>query len=155
MEKLSFRLATEEDRGFVRQLSAGVFSLFGDYEEVLTRWLLQPGVLTVIGSVNGSAAGFAILQLAEKRNWFSSTGELLALAVIPEYQGRGVGGALLRHVEKLASQAGLSRIRLHTALDNIPARNLFQKAGYRKVGSEKSYYPKGQSAVMMMKTLDL
>ena len=154
MGKFSFRLATEEDRDFVRQLSAGVFSMFGDYDEALARWFLQPGVFTVIGAVNGAAAGFAILQLAEKRNWHSSTGELLALAVIPEYHRIGVGEALLGHVEKLASQAGLSKIRLHTAIDNIPARNLFQKAGYRRVGSEKSYYPKGQSAVMMMKTLD-
>ncbi len=154
MSKISLRLATEEDWEFVRQLSAGVFSIFGDYDQALTRWFLQPGVLTVIGSMNGYPAGFAILQLAEKGNWNSSTGELLALAVIPEYHRQGLGSALLGQVEKMASQYGLKKIRLHTAIDNLPARNLFQKAGYKRVGSEKSYYPKGQSAVMMMKTLD-
>ncbi len=153
MGKISFRAATEEDREFVRQLSAGVFSVFGDYDEVMTRWFLQPRVSTVIGSMNGSSAGFAILQLAEKGKWHSSTGELLALAVIPEYHRQGIGGALLEYVEKMASQVGLNKIRLHTAVDNMAARNLFEKAGYRRVGSEKSYYPKGQSAVMMVKTL--
>ena len=154
MKEISFRAATEKDRDFIRQVSARVFSLFGDYEEILTHWFLVPGVLTVIGSKNGQPAGFVMLQLGEKVKGEGAKGELLAIAVVPEHQGQGVGKALLGYGEDLAWQHRLSEIRLHTAEDNLSARYLFGKAGYKVVGSKKSYYPQGQSALMMVKMLD-
>ena len=154
MKEISFRLSTEEDREFVAQLSASVFSVYGDYDQILTHWFSQTGVITVIGLVGGNPAGFAMLQLGEKGDWDASSGELLALAVIPEKQRQGVGQALLRYMENLAGQFDLTEIHLHTAKDNLPARVLFQKAGYMTAGAKKSFYPKGQTAVMMVKMLD-
>ncbi len=154
MKEVSFRIATEQDRDFIRQLSASVFSIFGHYDEILTDWFLQPGVITVIGSKNGQPVGFAMLQLGEKETWNAPIGELLAIAIIPGHQRQGVGEALLSYMENLALRFRLSEIHLHTGKDNLPAQYLFEKAGYKIAGTEKSYYPKGQSAVRMVKRLD-
>ena len=153
MEEISFRMATEKDREFVRELSAGVFSIFGDYDEILSQWFPQPGVFTVIGSKKGSPVGFAMLQLGEGGGGDASTGELLAIAVAPEDQGQGVGKTLLSQVEELARQYRVREIHLHTAKDNLFARFLFERAGYEVLGSKKRYYPQGQAAVMMGKML--
>jgi ribosomal protein S18 acetylase RimI-like enzyme len=154
MEEISFRIATKKDRNFIRQLSASVFSIFGHYDEILTDWFLHPGVITVIGSKNGPPVAFAMLQIGEKETWNASIGELLAIAVIPEHQRQGVGRALLNYMEDLALRFRLSAIHLHTGKDNLPAQYLFEKAGYKIAGAEKSYYPKGQSAVKMVKRLN-
>ena len=153
MEEISFRIAREKDRDFIKRLSAAVFSIFGDYDEILSQWFLQPGVFTVIGSKNGTPIGFAMLRLEEGENEGASTGELLAIAVAPEHQGQGIGKALLSQVEDLARQYRVREIRLHTAKDNLSARFLFERAGYEVVGSKKNYYPQGQPAVMMGKML--
>lgn len=154
MEEISFRTAAEKDRDFIRKLSARVFSIYGDYDQILTQWFLQPRVITIIASTDEGPMSFAMIRVKERRKGEGPTGELLAIAVMPEHQRQGMGKALLGWMEEQALQHGLSEIHLHTAKDNIPARLLFQKSGYHFRGSEKSYYPRGQSAVRMMKKLD-
>jgi ribosomal-protein-alanine N-acetyltransferase len=151
MEKISFRMATVENWDFIEQLSARVFSVFGNYDEILPQWILQAGVVTLIGSEDGRDLGFAMVRLGEKNNEEVPPGELLAIAVLPEYHRQGVGKALLGRVEDLALQHGLRELHLHTARDNLSARYLFHGAGYRDAKLEKRYYPKGQSAVLMVK----
>ncbi|HSR10131.1 MAG TPA: GNAT family N-acetyltransferase, partial [Thermodesulfobacteriota bacterium] len=128
---LSFRTAGEGDREFVRSVSAAVFSIYGDYEETLPRWLLDPWVVTVIAEEGGEPAGFAMLQFGPRGIWENSLGELLAIAVNPDRQGEGVGKALLNCVEDLARHSLLKRIQLHTAETNTAGRALFQSMGYR------------------------
>ncbi len=47
------------------------------------------------------------------------------LFVSPTVRGRGVGGALLRAIYTLADQAGAPRVTWLTAIDNAPARRLY------------------------------
>ncbi|MFP3870220.1 MAG: GNAT family N-acetyltransferase [Syntrophobacteria bacterium] len=154
MTQISFRLATENDRDFIRQLSARVFSLYGDYDELLPNWMSLPGLITVIVTENNHPLGFAMLEAQTKARLGSRRGELMAIAVMPEYQRRGIGSALLDHMESLALRYGLSRIQLHTARDNILARWFFKRAGFRVIGVRERYYPEGQQALAMIKVLE-
>lgn len=95
-----------------------------------------------------------MLQPGEKENRKDSSGELLAIAVIPEHQRQGIGMALLSFMEDLALRFRWGEIHLHTGKDNLPAQHLFEKAGYKIAGGEKRYYPEGQSAVRMVKRLN-
>lgn len=153
-QKISFRIARDEDRNFIAHLSAEVFSVYGNYHGILSEWFLHPKVITVVGSKNGIPVSFAMLRLGENKKSLPLTGELLAIAVLPEYQRHGSGEALLGYLDNLAKVFGLQEIQLHTADENLPARSLFHKAGYRPQQSKKSYYPKGQSAIVMVKKFD-
>jgi predicted N-acetyltransferase YhbS len=55
------------------------------------------------------------------------------LAVLPEYRGRGIAGALIEHVEARANEHGLPRVRLavRIALPRLRAR--YERLGYRVV----------------------
>jgi GNAT superfamily N-acetyltransferase len=55
-------------------------------------------------------------------------GKIDAVFVIPEYMERGVGRALMAHLEALAIDAGLSDISLESTLNAAPF--------YRKIGYE-------------------
>ncbi len=155
MTTISFRRAGEEDQDFIKELSTAVFSIYGDYDLILPRWFLSPWVVTIIASDLGEPVGFAMLHFGGKEIWEPTLGELLAIAVKPEHQGKGVGSAIINHVEELARESHLEKIQLHTSTDNSSARHLFQKAGYLEKESKESYYPNGQTAVLMVKNLDV
>jgi ribosomal-protein-alanine acetyltransferase len=80
------------------------------------------------------------------------TGEVLNLAVAPEYRRRGIGDALL--------QAGLSAFRrnrvdevfLEVRESNLSARALYARHGFRPVGQRSAYYrnPKEDALVLRL-----
>lgn len=53
----------------------------------------------------------------------------VAFAVVDEYQGRGIGGAVMRHLTAIARAAGLERFIAEVLVENLPMRRLFEKSG--------------------------
>jgi GNAT superfamily N-acetyltransferase len=53
----------------------------------------------------------------------------LAFAVIDEYQGRGIGAALMRHLTLLARAGGIKELIAEVLPENIPMLKVFQKSG--------------------------
>jgi len=60
------------------------------------------------------------------------------IAVLPDWQGHGLGKRLLAHAEELARAAGLSEMRLLTNGKMLANRALYQSAGYVE-DREESY----------------
>ena len=140
------RPATEGDLDFVRGLSNQVFSVFGDYDEMVLHWIKNPDCVSAVYVKDGSRPlGFVVLSLA--------IGEILAIAVAPEYQRNGIGSALLHYLEFLVAQRGVKILLLHTAQENDAAQAFFLKAGFEVVGNQSKYYPKGQTALVMSKAV--
>ena len=54
---------------------------------------------------------------------------LLAMAVDDEMRGRGVGSALMYHVEERARRSGSSRLSLDVSVKNEGARRLYERRG--------------------------
>ncbi len=52
------------------------------------------------------------------------------VAVLPAYQGRGLGRRLLAHAEQLAAAAGLKQIRLYTNQRFVENIELYKRLGY-------------------------
>jgi len=63
---------------------------------------------------------------------------LSRFAVAPDVQRIGVGGALMHAVDLYAAERGLRRVRLHTALSNVPLVRFYRARGFRVAGSESS-----------------
>lgn len=150
---ITLRKGTPKDRHFVNNLSRKVFSVFGDYAETVPRWLDQSGVITVIAQEHSTPLGFAILYLRKDLIFNRNVGELLAIAVVPEHQGRGIGRTLLAYMESLARKYGATELRLSTAEMNKVACRFFEKAGFTPIGARDSFYPAGQRALEMSKRL--
>jgi ribosomal protein S18 acetylase RimI-like enzyme len=93
----------------------------------------QAGLATVIEE-KGRLLGYQI-----------STGNpfgmhLARLAVLPEFQGQGLGKALLQDLLHHAAQSGMQRITVNTQADNQPSLALYQKLGFRVTGEQYPTY---------------
>jgi ribosomal protein S18 acetylase RimI-like enzyme len=142
-----------EDRSFIGNLSHRVFSGFGDYRGIVIFWLAQPAVTTVIAREHSIPLGFAMLRLRKGIMFNRNVGEVLAIAVTPEHQRRGIGLRLLTRIESLAREQGAKELRLTTAEINKVASDFFMKSGFTIQRTKDRYYPAGQRALEMSKRL--
>jgi len=55
----------------------------------------------------------------------------VAFAVIDDYQGQGIGAALLRHLTTIARGAGFKEFTAEVLPDNIPMLKVFEKSGLK------------------------
>jgi len=53
----------------------------------------------------------------------------VSFAVIDEYQGRGVGTALMQHIAGIARQAGIKEFTAEVLPDNVPMLKVFEQSG--------------------------
>jgi ribosomal protein S18 acetylase RimI-like enzyme len=63
---------------------------------------------------------------------------LMDVALLPEHRGRGIGSALLHDLFVEAAAAG-KRVTIHVEEYN-PARRLYERLGFRKVGEHGVYH---------------
>jgi len=78
--------------------------------------------------------------------------EIYVLSVKLEFQGRGIGKALMKKVEQDVSKK-YDKIRLHVRNWNTKAMTFYLKLGYKPIGIIKNLYEKSDMHVQMIKTL--
>lgn len=72
--------------------------------------------------------------------WAADEAEILSVAVASSRRSRGIGAALLRlHLRRLAG-LGVHHVFLEVEDDNVPARRLYEHAGFLEVGQRESYF---------------
>jgi len=76
----------------------------------------------IVAEVEGIAVGWCARARARPYIPF--------LFVTPEYQGHGIGSALLRRMESMLELEGDSRVLLETPADNVRAVRFYERQGY-------------------------
>jgi ribosomal protein S18 acetylase RimI-like enzyme len=101
--------------------------------------IADPGRCVFVAVMDGSVIGFADagLQHHEDRGTYDRPG-IYAYAeeviVTSAYRRRGAASALMRALERWATNAGARAILLDTHVTNAQARSLYQALGYREMG---------------------
>jgi ribosomal protein S18 acetylase RimI-like enzyme len=67
-------------------------------------------------------------------------GHLARLAVEPEFQGHGIGSALVSDLLRNMSRRGFHRITLNTQGDNVMSHRLYRKFGFKETGDRYPVY---------------
>ena len=82
-----------------------------------------------VAEVDGVAVGFVAIELHDPER---SMGEILMLAVDPDYQGHGIGTALTKFALDRLKDAGMKVAMVETGGDpgHAAARRTYEKAGY-------------------------
>jgi len=151
---LSLRRGGPEDRRFIVTLAMRAFADFGDYDEIISEWLDSPGVVSILAVEGSARRGFALVAPRRTIGFRrTSTAELIAIAVNEAARGQGVGRSLLERVELIAQTWASSEVRLHTAVSNSGARRFFGNAGFRVIDTAEAFYPNGQRALELRKSL--
>lgn len=83
-------------------------------------------VIATVAEAQGQIIGYQMSTSS------SSGGHLARLAVLPEWQGCGVGTALIRQMLTRFHLWGSQRVTVNTQIDNIASLALYQKVGFRR-----------------------
>ena len=127
---------------------------YGSYDRYLIGYLEEEGVSTCVGLLEDEPVGFYMLTDYEHPEGRGSLADLLAIAVNPEHQSRGIGRQLLRGAidESGAMESSPREICLFVAEGNSRGQRLFARHSFRFRGGV-GIYPAGQRALSMVKTL--
>lgn len=91
--------------------------------------------------------GFAALRLA------AGFGEILNVAVHPDYCRRGIGFQLLSRLVQYARSQGGEELTLEVNIYNRAAISLYSKIGFSEIGRREKFYHNKEDALIMGITL--
>jgi ribosomal protein S18 acetylase RimI-like enzyme len=158
------RRATPTDFQWIRDTAADVYRALGDYGTIIPSWLDHPGVLAFVdqGADARVRRGFMLVGFYAPHgltdwNDEACVADLLAIAVEPSHQRRGIGRALLDYALDISRAASANRpvpeIRLTVAEGNTAALALFARAGFAVMDHDYGNYDGGQRAIRMRRPL--
>jgi len=145
------RNATLDDLDFVTEIAGEVFTLYGDYRTLLPKWFRTSGVMTSVSEADGVRTGYVMIAFFADGK--ALVGDLLAIAVAPQHQGRGIGRMLMQHAvtvcEQVAEHTPVRALRLSVADTNSRAQSLFTSFGFKRLNGDFGQYDGGQQALHM------
>ncbi len=147
--QITIRAAEESDVEFAHSLSKKAFSQYGPYEDMLERWFQSGTTETLLALMEKRPVGFAMLGRHQGEWGSRQIAELLAIAVEPGKQKKGIGNSLIQEIVRKASELGIETVALYTGIENMAAQKLFKKNGFIPSKIKKSFYPRGQDALLM------
>ncbi|MEQ1813097.1 MAG: ribosomal protein S18-alanine N-acetyltransferase [Candidatus Nitrotoga sp.] len=102
---------------------------------------LQSRNIAKVYTVKNEIIGYAVLMQAVDEV------QLLNISIAMQYQRQGFGMRLLSELKNLIRHLGVRRILLEVRQSNQAARDLYQAAGFVKIGVRRGYY-KGADVVV-------
>jgi ribosomal-protein-alanine N-acetyltransferase len=106
----------------------------------------RPECVMFVARAGGERCGFALVN----PRGVSGAPYLAAVAVAPEWRGRGTGAALLDHCEQWAAAAS-RHFFLCVSSFNTRAQAFYARHGYRQVGRFDDYVIDGASELLLYK----
>ncbi|MGE4563348.1 MAG: GNAT family N-acetyltransferase [Victivallaceae bacterium] len=82
-----------------------------------------------VAEADGCVAGYAFFSVDLRR----SVGEVCNNAVHPDFQGRGIGSAMNRHILAHFRSLGLKFAQVTTLEHDLPAQRVYLKNGFREL----------------------
>lgn len=108
--------------------------------DAVTEWvrsalddLANDDQMVLVAEYDNSIAGF--VHVNETQHWAGQTDAYIGeLVVAPEFEGRGIGTALVEAAIDWSRARGLERITLATGVRNSRARHLYASLGFEEEG---------------------
>lgn len=107
----------------------------------------NPNVNVLVALNKNRLVGFAIMRYGDE------SAHLDLLAVAPAHRRLGVGGQLLKWLEKCAVVAGIFNIELEVREGNEAGQLFYKQMGYRVLGRLPGYYQGIEAAIRMSRDL--
>jgi ribosomal-protein-alanine N-acetyltransferase len=142
----TFRLAILAEATAIAELSR-------DLIEYGLRWRWTPdrvgasiraaNVNVLVATAAKQIAGFAIMRYGD------DDAHLDLLAVEPAFQRAGIGGQMVRWLEKCAVVAGIFNVELEVRTNNHGAQRFYETLGYSPLKEMPGYYQGIETALRM------
>jgi len=112
----------------------------------------------VVAEQEGDVVGYIMCRVETGFSNFgllgvSKKGHVVSIAVLPAYQRKGVGIALMEEAMKNMRFYKAKECYLEVRVSNVAAVEMYKKLGLAVVRTSKGYYANGESALVMAKKL--
>lgn len=146
MEEIIFRKMTPADVDAVSEIEIKCFALpwkRDTFFEVVQR----KNTAYIVGELDEKIIAYAGAWLA------FNEAEVMSVAVLPEYRGRGIGKKLFGELLKICKEEGANAVTLEVRPSNTAAIKIYESFGLKSVGRRKKYYvDNGEDALIMWNT---
>jgi RimJ/RimL family protein N-acetyltransferase len=113
-----------------RSLYRRFFAVRRDFSEAETSFFLNPDFVKHVALIAVAEEGGRRVIAAGGRYIVTKPGQAeIAFAVVDQFQGQGIGTALLRHLSSLAREAGLREFVAEVLAENAPMLKVLEKSG--------------------------
>lgn len=137
-ETLKFERMREADVDNVMQIELAAYPFpwsAGNFNDSI-----RSGYFCRVARDDGRLVGyFLMLMIIDEAH-------LLNITVDPTLHGRGYGLALLEHVEACARAHDMASILLEVRPSNERALAIYERYGYKRIGTRRKYYPAPNNA---------
>jgi ribosomal protein S18 acetylase RimI-like enzyme len=124
---------TPNDLQAIKELTLKRFEEFGFLSipeldadlDALQETYIQPGGTILVAKENGHIIGSIMVKVFSK-----GVGEVKRFQLLPEYRGKGIGGALLDNALTFMREHNFTKAVLDTTEKSATAISLFTKAGF-------------------------
>ena len=131
---VSIRSMTAGDLPVVAALDAAAFEPIWQNSLEALQGAFPQAMLATVAVSAGEVIGYQITT----RNPFGA--HLARLAVRPDTQRRGVGGALVNELIQQLVQQSIVRLTVNTQSDNLTSLSLYRRIGFRETGERYPVY---------------
>ena len=101
----------------------------------------------VVAEVDGHIVAYAGLMCIEP------IADIQTIAVVPEFEGKGIGSAILSELIAEARRRRAADVLLEVRADNPRAQSLYLRFGFEQIHIRPRYYRDGAAALIMRLTL--
>ncbi|MGD0406159.1 MAG: ribosomal protein S18-alanine N-acetyltransferase [Candidatus Bathyarchaeia archaeon] len=102
--------------------------------------LTDYNTIALVAKADSDIAGFVIAQEEIENNILY--GHIITINVASTYRRKGIATKLLKEIEDIFKQKGITECHLEVREDNKAALKLYQNSGYQKIGRLEKYYGK-------------
>ncbi len=107
-------------------------------KEYLTKFLADDNHYLYVATDDSKPVGvvlaYQISQLPREQTMMY----LYAIDVLPSYQNRGIGAALIEELKRICIKKGIAKMWLGTSQSNLPAMALYKKTGGTRMGMDEA-----------------
>ncbi|WP_027696222.1 GNAT family N-acetyltransferase/peptidase C39 family protein [Vibrio litoralis] len=146
---MEFRRATLQDLPALIELENLVFSSDTIAPRQMKRFIQSQHSMVFVAQQQQQIAGYALLLFHQG----TQLSRLYSIAVNPEFRGQQIAQQLVEICEQSALEQGSTTLRLEVRNDNIAAKNLYQKLGYKPLKVLIHYYDDLADGIRMQKRL--
>jgi len=112
----------------------------------------------IVAEVYGELVGYIMCRIETGLPGFgllgiTRRGHVISIAVLPEYQRKGIGQALMKEAMLRMRTYKAKECYLEVRATNIPAINMYRKLGFETSRTIRGYYADGEDATMMNRKL--
>lgn len=150
---LAVKPATIDDLENLHKIERECFTIEAFSKGQITRLLKSPSTVSLVAWINGEVAGFIIGSIESLGE--TKAGHVYTLDVVVKHRRKGVGLRLLKELEDILAKKNVKTCYLEVRLDNMAARELYQKQGYTEVAPLTDYYYKGIHGIRLEKMLEM